>query len=507
MRSMLHGECSVLLMRLALATFAFGVAAKPAKPHIIFHVIDDFGWDDPGFRNHQIHTPALDMFHQQGITLDQYYVQPSCSPSRATFMSGRMPLHTGINDWIPNKAYGLPLDETTLPQLLGSAGYKCHAVGKWHLGFFRTEYTPTFRGFESFYGFYEGSEDYFKHTKDGGFDLHREAQPRCGPGCTTLAWEDTDQYSTNLFADEALRIIDRHNTSEPLFLYQAWQGVHDPRQVPQHYVEPYVHRIPDLKRREFAGMVSAVDEGIGNITRKLQEKGMLADAVVIVTTDNGGPIVDCAGIGASNLPLRGGKCSLWEGGTRGTSLLFAPGYVERSFTWQGLMHGADWLPTLVEGVADERIWATKPLDGMNVWPQLIGNRSSPRQELYYGLADSQVGHHGPALREGPWKLIVGTGGGSGDHPHWWRNFSSSLGLSEDHRPRLFNVQEDPSERCEVSDQEERVRSMLSKIHGYQATAVPQRQGDPRCPPFAPLRSPQGPYLGPWCDDAQQEVVV
>ena len=168
------------------------------------------------------------MFNEKGITLDQYYVQPSCSPSRATFMSGRMPLHTGggndrwpwwlclffsfvpgINDWIPNKAYGLPLEETTLPELLGfwaaeviqmsvslaycgvvaiccsllgSAGYKCHAVGKWHLGFFqmlgemisrtpqvlvvlcpnitvsRSEYTPTFRGFDSFYGYYEGSE-------------------------------------------------------------------------------------------------------------------------------------------------------------------------------------------------------------------------------------------------------------------------------------------------------------------------------------------------------------
>eukprot|EP00438_Fugacium_kawagutii_P030153 Skav235175 [mRNA] locus=scaffold721:218084:219574:- [translate_table: standard] len=487
-------------------SFALGTVAIEAKPHIIFHVIDDFGWNDPGFRNHEISTPALNMFHEKGITLDQYYVQPSCSPSRATFLSGRTPLHTGINNYmLASQAYGLPLSETTLPQLLGATGYKCHAVGKWHLGFFKTEYTPTFRGFDSFYGLYEGAEDYFKHWRNGGYDLHRENQPRCGPGCTQVAWEDVDQYSTNLFADEAIRIIQLHNTSEPLFLYQAWQGVHWPRQVPEHYVEPYLHTISDPGRRQFAGMVTAVDEGIGNITRALEEKGMLENSVVIVTSDNGGPVEECGGIGASNLPLRGGKCSLWEGGTRATALLFAPGYVQRSFTWEGLMHGADWLPTLVEGVAEQRIpqGATKPLDGINVWKQLIGNESSPRHEIYYGLADASVGYHGPALRSGPWKLIVGTGGtkGSTTNSPWWKNFSRELRLSDDHRPRLFNLQEDPEEKCEVTGQEERVREMLSTIHAYLATGVPQQQGDPSCPPFKPHTSAQGPWVGPFCDAA------
>eukprot|EP00434_Breviolum_minutum_P007927 symbB.v1.2.006992.t1/scaffold426.1/size206518/7 len=98
---------------LSLWTFA------AAKPHIIMHVIDDFGWNDPGFRNeNEISTPTLNLFHEKGITLDQYYVQPSCSPSRATFLSGRFPLHTGLNNYIPwYSAYGLPLDETTLPEL------------------------------------------------------------------------------------------------------------------------------------------------------------------------------------------------------------------------------------------------------------------------------------------------------------------------------------------------------------------------------------------------------
>ena len=491
------------------------VHSRPQRPHIIFHVIDDFGWDDPGFRNsYQIKTPTLNRFHEQGVTFDQYYVLPSCSPSRATFMSGRMPLHTGINNWIPNEAYGLPADETTLATLLGWQGYRCHAVGKWHLGFFKSEYTPTFRGFESFYGYYEGSEDYFLHTTGGGYDLHREGRPNCGVGCTQVAWDDAGEYSTNLFAAEAVRLIQAHNASEPLFLYQAWQGVHAPRQAPEQYVAPYQEQIQDEARRVFAGMVSAVDEGIGNITDALEAKGMLANSVVIVTTDNGGPVHECAGIGASNYPLRGGKCSIWEGGTRGTALLFAPSFLQQGFTWPGLMHAADWLPTLVEGVARFEIprGATKPLDGFNLWHQLIGNLASPRIDLYYGIADASVGKHGPALRDAEgWKLILGTGGGTGDWPPQpsqnqsnQTNQTNQKPGGNDQRPRLFNLNEDPGEHCEVEEQQ-RITFMLELLGRYMRSAVPQATGDPSCPAFKPRKSLQGPWLGPWCD--QEQLVV
>ena len=98
----------------------------------LYSVIDDFGFDDAGFRNGgQIKTPTLDRYHDEGVTLEAYYVLPSCSPTRSTFMSGRMPLHTGINNWIPNVAYGLNTNETILPTLLKPLGYRRHAVGKW----------------------------------------------------------------------------------------------------------------------------------------------------------------------------------------------------------------------------------------------------------------------------------------------------------------------------------------------------------------------------------------
>mmetsp|Transcript_52028 Transcript_52028/g.116778 ORF Transcript_52028/g.116778 Transcript_52028/m.116778 type:complete len:531 (+) Transcript_52028:1-1593(+) len=504
------------------------VPAFGKRPHIIFHVIDDFGWDDPGFRNAgQINTPTLNMFHEKGVTLDQYYVQPSCSPTRATFMTGRFPLHTGINDWMANAAYGVPLNETFLPQLLGNLGYRRHAVGKWHLGFFKTEYTPTFRGFESFYGYYEGFEDYYFHAVAGGYDLHREPTERCGAGCTQVAWGDVGKYSTHLFAEEAVRIVDSHDPSEPLFLYQAWQGVHSPREAPLSYVQPYEKTIQDLERRTFAGMVSAVDEGIGNVTAALAAKGMLWDSIIIVTTDNGGPVHDCAGIGASNYPLRGGKCSLWEGGTRGTSLVFAPSYVTEGFTWHGLAHAADWLPTLVEGVAMQNSGqihpgATQPLDGVNLWSALIGNNASPRKALYYGLADQTVGKHGPALRNAAgWKLVLGGGGGTGDWPSPPERHVESANLtflnqSSDTDKRgdlqssymLFNLWNDPSEYHDVSAAyPELVAVLAAEMNQYSATGVPQATGDPSCPHFLPRLSLHGPYIGPWCDDADELLVT
>ncbi|CAK0839965.1 unnamed protein product, partial [Prorocentrum cordatum] len=303
-------------------------AEAERPPHLLFVVADDLGWDDVGFRSHQIRTPhiSVDRLAREGAVLDQYYVQSVCSPTRATFLTGRYPLHHTVNDWLrPGQATGLPLNETLLPELLAPAGYRRHAVGKWHLGFTRWEHTPTFRGFESFVGFYGGGESYFKH-ESGGYDFRRDMQPRCGANCSRLAKQDSGHYSTHLFTARAQEVIQQHDTSEPLFLYLAYQAVHAPLEVPQSYVDAYAGSIEDPQRRGFAGMLSCLDEGLGNVTGALRAKGMLEDTLVIFTTDNGGPSSGRVGgdyIGSSNYPLRGGKHSIWEGGTRGTALVWA----------------------------------------------------------------------------------------------------------------------------------------------------------------------------------------
>ena len=225
------------------------------------------------------------------------------------------------------------------------------------------------------------------------YTLLAQDRPRCGWNCTINAFEDQGTYSTHLFTSEAVKIITQHNVSAgPLFLYQAFQAVHSPRQVPAYYSNMYAGKIKDPSRQVFAGMVHCLSEGIGNITHALRSSGLMDNTVIIFTTDNGGPIHECAGIGASNFPLRGGKCSVLEGGTKGTALVYSPHLLPKAgFTYSGLFHAVDWLPTLVHGVAMVDITGkTKPLDGVDQWDALCGRADPPRQHVYYGLTDSSV---------------------------------------------------------------------------------------------------------------------
>jgi len=519
-------------------------ALAAAPKHVVLTVIDDLGYDDLGFRNNgQIDTPNFDALWAGGIELSSYYVQPSCSPTRAAILTGRKPLHTGINYWLPNVAAGLGLDEVTLADVLNRRNFSSHAVGKWHLGYHKTPYTPTFRGFESFYGYYEGSEDYFAHGTSDGLDLHDEPRPFCGPGCTTRPWGARGQYSTNLYSARAVDVIERHDASRGLFLYLAYQGVHGPRQAPESYVAPYAKRIADPVRRTFAGMVAALDEGLGNVTAALRARRMFDDTLFLVTTDNGGPTTECSTTGQSNWPYRGSKCSVWEGGTRGTFFLTWAGLPAgvRGGRFHGLAHAADLLPTIVSAVGS-RLWPneTLPLDGIDLWDAWTTNGSSPRTSVYYGI--SQDGR-GPAVRDAAgFKLILSAGGGGAGRwsPEQRPNGSSHTSMvgelgevveEEEGGPRrtlesqaearaadgargaveetkqltkqelLYHLPSDEGERAplDLTKHASVVARLRTLAAYYEATKVPQVSGDPACPPFAPLPSAEGAWIGPWCD--------
>ena len=336
----------------------------------------DLGFDDMGFRMElngqpaQIDTKNVDKLAREGIVLDSYYVQCVCSPSRVTFLTGRYPLHHGINDWIPPaSSYGMPLNETTMADHFRSAGFKTHAIGKWHAGFYTDEFTPTFRGFDSFYGFYTGGEDYFTHNA-GGYDFHRDPQPRChqANNCSQVAWQDKGKYSTIAFADEAVNVVQAHPVTAPLFLYLAFQAVHAPPEVPKYYVPIYGSHIKDAKRANFAGMLGAMDQGVGNVTAALTTKGMMDNIIIVFTADNGGPTTTGDAVGSRNWPLKGGKHSIWEGGTRATSCVWSPSHLGTNpdsahyLLYDNLMHGSDWLPTLVLAAGGSTT-GSLPLDG------------------------------------------------------------------------------------------------------------------------------------------------
>jgi arylsulfatase B/arylsulfatase I/J len=233
---------TLLLLLIAVASGA----KDSQKPNVVFVVVDDLGWDDVGFRSGDIETPHIvryriqtyisqtnalthtmkpqDGFAKEGVVLEQYYVQDVCSPSRATFLTGRYPIHHTITDWIPPaSAYGLPLNETVMAEKFKEAGYATAASGKWHVGFYKKEMTPTFRGFDSFLGFYGGGEDYMTHMNSGAYDFRRDSRPHCGTNCSEINAEDAGTYSTHVFTREAIRVISEHDTTKPLFLYLAYQ--------------------------------------------------------------------------------------------------------------------------------------------------------------------------------------------------------------------------------------------------------------------------------------------
>lgn len=229
--------------------------------HVVLVVADDLGYADLGYTGSNISTPHIDALARQGVKLANFYVQRACSPSRAALMTGRYNIRYGFQSGVLTNRnnFSLPLSETILPQFVHRAvRARCHIVGKWHLGYHRWEHTPTFRGFDSFVGYYSGDEDYYRHTGDcGGFDLHEELRHNCGINCSRHMWEAQGVYSTHLFTSRAVAIISAHDpqTDGSLFLYLPYQAVHVPDQVPSSYMEPY--NFPKVKgtnaRNIFAG--------------------------------------------------------------------------------------------------------------------------------------------------------------------------------------------------------------------------------------------------------------
>ena len=190
--------------------------ANADRPHIVFMMADDLGWGDVGYHGGQIETPNIDHLARQGVQLDQFYVQPVCSPTRGALMTGRYPMRLGLQCGVvrPWATHGLPLSERTLPEALRDAGYFTAICGKWHLGHIAPGYLPLQRGFDHQYGHYNGALDYFTHIRDGGHDWHRNDKALHEEG-----------YTTYLIAQEAAKVIAAHDKSQPLFLYVPFSTI------------------------------------------------------------------------------------------------------------------------------------------------------------------------------------------------------------------------------------------------------------------------------------------
>ncbi|XP_012270493.1 arylsulfatase B [Orussus abietinus] len=393
----------VLWFPLILLLAAHLVLAQ--QPHIVFIMADDLGWNDVGFHGSiQIPTPNIDALAYSGLILDRYYVAPICTPSRSAMMTGKHPIHTGMQHEVLKGAEprGLPLEEKLLPQYLQDLGYSTHIVGKWHLGFYKKEYTPTYRGFESHLGYWTGHQDYFDHTAVEtpywGLDMRRDLAP---------AWDLHGQYSTDVFTKVAVSLIEKYNTNKPLFLYLAHAAVHsgnpyNPLPAPEEEVAKF-SSISDYKRRRFAAMLSKLDQSVGNVVEALRKKDMLKNSIIIFSTDNGGPAAGFNLNAASNWPLRGVKNTLWEGGVRGAGLIWTPKISNPGRVAKQIFDVSDWLPTLLAAAGGDTSNLT--MDGLNLWGALKDDTESPRQTVLHNI-DDQIGN--AAISTNGWKLVQGS---------------------------------------------------------------------------------------------------
>ena len=211
-------------------------------PNILYIVADDLGWKDVGFHGSDIRTPTLDALAAKGAKLEQFYAQPMCTPTRAAAMTGRYPMRYGLQTAVipQGPTYGLATDEWLLPQALKEAGYETAIVGKWHLGHADQKFWPRQRGFDHAYGPLIGEIDYFSHKVDGKVDWFRDNEV-----------VEEEGYSTTLFGNEAVKLIEGHDLATPLFLYLAFNAVHAPYQAPQEYLDRYKD-IEDPSRRAYA---------------------------------------------------------------------------------------------------------------------------------------------------------------------------------------------------------------------------------------------------------------
>ncbi|MCA9116286.1 MAG: sulfatase-like hydrolase/transferase [Planctomycetaceae bacterium] len=374
---------------------------EPGRPNVLVIVSDDQGWKDIGYHGSEISTPHLDRLARAGVRLNQYYVYPTCSPTRAGILAGRNPSRYRILGPIGGTSrHHLPTETVTLADTLQSAGYHTALSGKWHLGL-RPEVGPKQYGFESTYGYLHGQIDPYTHRyKYGDRTWHRNDK-----------LQDEEGHATDLLTAEAVRVIEQQR-EQPFFLYVAYSVPHHPLKEPEQWEAPYRGKIEDQWRRLFAASVTHMDDGVGQMVAALERTGQTKNTVIIFTSDNGGQqswsAPDSMYEGryeahttlGNNLPLKGWKGSVYEGGIR------VPAFV----TWPGTLQPGeldspasmlDWYPT-VAGFCGVSAGLPEDLEGRDLGPQLRGEAETAETERAF------YWHTGrdSALRSGDLKLIV-----------------------------------------------------------------------------------------------------
>lgn len=416
------------LFGVSTVSFAADVPSQ-RRPNVVVIVADDLGYGETGMMgNRQIPTPHIDALAASGVRCTAGYVTASyCSPSRAGIMTGRYQSRfgydinpTGERNLLPGA--GLPPSETTFVSQMQQSGYSTGLVGKWHLGASPAMH-PLQRGFERFYGFlHEGhyyvpgsieddvpfenvltmirdtSLPFGERQRVGNFvrgnytPISEPAYDAHNPMMRGTKTITEPRYLTDAITEEAVDFIEQH-PSDPFCLMVCYNAVHSPMQATLEDCDA-LQRIEDIQRRIFAGMLIALDRGVGQIAACLDDHKLTRNTLVVFISDNGGPTAELT---SSNAPLRGGKGTLYEGGVRVPFVWSFPGRLPQGRSEPRPVLSLDIAATALElaGVPPD-----PNADGVSLFSWIDSPVASGHDTIYWRMPGGKQ-----ALRSGNWKIV------------------------------------------------------------------------------------------------------
>ena len=409
------------------------------RPNFIVIMTDDQGYGDLScMGNTDFCTPNIDALAANGARFTNWYSNsPVCSPPRASLLTGRYPAHAGVRAILAGnrKASGLTAQAPTIATALKDIGYQTALIGKWHLGL-AEQSRPNQNGFDYFYGFMAGCLGYYSHIFYWSM-----ADGQTNP--THDLWENETEvyhngrYLTEEISDRAVeRIRAMHAQDKPFFMYVAYNAPHYPMHAPQKYID----RFPNLPwdRQIMAAMLSAVDDGVGQIVDELKRQGIYEDTVIFFQSDNGPSRESRNWLDGTPDPyyggqaggLKGHKFSLFEGGIRVPGIFSWPGHIPAGQVIDQPCAAMDVFPTLLRMAGGDP--ARYQIDGMDIGAVLTEQAKTPHEEIYWEM-EGQT-----AIRSGKYKLVL--------------HGKLVEGEPEQDEVFLANLEDDPSEEKNLADQ-------------------------------------------------------
>ncbi|QEG00228.1 Arylsulfatase precursor [Stieleria maiorica] len=356
---------------LMLLVATFGLADD--RPNVILIVTDDQGYGDMSCHgNPFLQTPNLDRLAGQSVRLENYHVDPVCTPTRAALMTGRYSTRVGAWDVVQGRQL-LDPDEVTMAGVFSAAGYRTAMFGKWHLGD-TWPYAPRYRGFQEVVRHLAGGIDEIGNPI--GNDYFDDTYYRNGTRGTI------EGYCTDVFFDQCERFIGQSSES-PFFVYLPLNAMHSPHTVAKRYYEPFLAEGHNEKRAKFFGQIINFDKNLGRLLELLDARKLAENTILIFMSDNGtAEGVDREGGSGYNAAMRGKKGSVYEGGHRVACFVRWPAELQAGRRIHQLTCCRDWLPTLIDwcGLSKSK---DVTFDGRSLQPLIRGGADSwPERTLF-----------------------------------------------------------------------------------------------------------------------------